>query len=995
MHVHARRSLRASTSFNPLLLLLLVSTFGISSTLASSHRPPPLRPRALSHPQDLSWHVIPRAPAPVNPFQRRRIRPSRDREEDEVEAEAARSRVRTGGRVEWDDRWLLSFLLPASDEGKEAEVVTLSLRPSSNLLPSSGARSYVRTRTEQGEWVTTEQVLRREEVRAYEGWVVGEDENVGRWIREEMAGVVRYVGGGRQGEGWARIVVAGNDGEEEKGEDGLRFQGTFVKNGQHYTVHSTRRYLATRDELDPDPPLVLPSGRLNRRAASPEGSAGILPARFPDMVVIREADVLTPSERVRELKKRGLPLPDIPDGDEREQSICSHDSLTFNVDPAHPVLQHAWEAGLASSSSFSHSSSNSSLFSLPWLSPRSNHPHAGFSPIDHLSYPSSSLSPSYPVKRRGLHKRQGDDISGGSGSSSNFINSIGSTAGCPKEARVVFVGMAADCTYVSSYGSAEAARTQILTDMNSVSALYQQSFNVSLGIVELAVMNSTCPTSSSEIDPQYPWNLPCPTSSSSSSSSSSSGGSSTTSSIGIDLNARLSVFSQWRGDKGGGDGAGLWHLLTACQTGSEVGVAWLGQLCRVTASSSDGQTTSGTGVTAITRSEYQVVAHEMGHNFGAIHDCASGCSLSGNCCPLNSNTCNANADFIMSPVSQKNVSSFSPCSIGNICTTLSNSLNTSCLAVPGAQGNPSVISLQSCGNGILESGEDCDPGSDGSDDPCCDAQTCKFAPGAVCDPRNSLCCTSTCQIQGSGTVCRPAVDERCDKEEVCDGSSAQCPKDEYEKDGSSCGSGLSCASGVCTSRDQQCQNAGASLNLNRACPQSANTGCSITCADPTSNADCVILDQSFRDGTSCGYGGRCSGGSCRSGSALDTAKSWYTQNLRIAIPVTVIVGIIVLLILWGIVRCLCCGGCRRRGGGGGKKGGPGKGMSYSGQFAQPPPTSQMQGANGYGYPPPQAPPGAYGGSSGGGGGGMMQGGYAPPPGPPPSHPNSRGRVLRR
>ena len=45
---------------------------------------------------------------------------------------------------------------------------------------------------------------------------------------------------------------------------------------------------------------------------------------------------------------------------------------------------------------------------------------------------------------------------------------------------------------------------------------------------------------------------------------------------------------------------------------SIVGVAWLGQLCRVQASSQGGQTTSGTGVTAITRNEWQVVAHEIG-----------------------------------------------------------------------------------------------------------------------------------------------------------------------------------------------------------------------------------------------------------------------------------------------------------------------------------------------------------------------------------------------
>jgi hypothetical protein len=103
-----------------------------------------------------------------------------------------------------------------------------------------------------------------------------------------------------------------------------------------------------------------------------------------------------------------------------------------------------------------------------------------------------------------------------------------------------------------------------------------------------------------------------------------------------------------------------------------------------------------------------------------------------------------------------------------------------------------------------------------------------------------------CQIAGSGTVCRPSVDSRCDKEETCDGSNAACPKDEFEANGEfflqldrftsvaeliylvgldltgkGCGNGLSCASGVCTSRDLQCQNAGTSLGITSACPTSA------------------------------------------------------------------------------------------------------------------------------------------------------------------------------
>lgn len=102
------------------------------------------------------------------------------------------------------------------------------------------------------------------------------------------------------------------------------------------------------------------------------------------------------------------------------------------------------------------------------------------------------------------------------------------------------------------------------------------------------------------------------------------------------LNDRLSLFSAWRGTLGD-DGTGLWHLMSGCPTGTEVGtycalvfysnfllmlpyvgVAWLGTLCQQDASGSNPSVVSGTAVTTNGRTEWQVVSHEIGHNFGAI-----------------------------------------------------------------------------------------------------------------------------------------------------------------------------------------------------------------------------------------------------------------------------------------------------------------------------------------------------------------------------------------
>ncbi|CAN0580747.1 unnamed protein product [Ectocarpus sp. 12 AP-2014] len=65
-----------------------------------------------------------------------------------------------------------------------------------------------------------------------------------------------------------------------------------------------------------------------------------------------------------------------------------------------------------------------------------------------------------------------------------------------------------------------------------------------------------------------------------------------------------------------------------------------------------------------------------------------------------------------------------------------------------------------CGNGILEPGEDCD-----DDSPCCRPNRCKLVPNAKCSPGanpavvahgdwTGQCCTVDCQFLSSATLCR-------------------------------------------------------------------------------------------------------------------------------------------------------------------------------------------------------------------------------------------------
>jgi Disintegrin len=107
------------------------------------------------------------------------------------------------------------------------------------------------------------------------------------------------------------------------------------------------------------------------------------------------------------------------------------------------------------------------------------------------------------------------------------------------------------------------------------------------------------------------------------------------------------------------------------------------------------------------------------------------------------------------------------------------SVNTSCLVDPDSQR---TISLQMCGNGIVEAGEDCDPGI-GTTSNCCDSATCKFINNAECDPQSSPCCNAQCTFAPSTQVCRPSIDPKCDTAEFCTGNSSSCPADVTAKNG--------------------------------------------------------------------------------------------------------------------------------------------------------------------------------------------------------------------
>ncbi|KAK6359427.1 hypothetical protein TWF696_000587 [Orbilia brochopaga] len=562
------------------------------------------------------------------------------------------------------------------------------------------------------------------------------------------------------------------------------------------------------------------------------------------MVVVRDSDV---SAGIRAQRKRGVQI----------ERACSSDDLAFNTDPNHPIRRQIREAGAIRRD-------------VSWN-------------------PLGSASVFGKMKA----KRQLDSSSaGGFGGGINLRTVIGSTAGCPPTRKVALMGLVADCEYVASFnGNGERVRQNIISVVNQASTLYETTFNITLGLANLTISN---PNEACPVTPPAtaPWNLRC--------------------SSNATIEDRLNIFSEWRGRKAG-DGLAFWTQFTNCPTGASVGLAWLGLLCQSQANAQGSNFVSGANVVARTAQEYKVLSHEIGHTFGAVHDCtAQACQdaayvAASQCCPLSTGTCDANGQYIMNPSTGDQISQFSPCTVGNVCTGLGRgTVNMTCLT---SNRNVPTITEGVCGNGIVEQDEECDPGS-GQQSTCCDPQTCRFRSGAVCDPSNDECCTAQCGFAPNTQVCRPS-NGPCDPQETCTGTGATCPVDVTTPDGQSCGnsSGLYCASGHCTSRDAQCRNLVGVLqgvgNDTRACDDSS---CRLTCTSPQLGPGvCYGMQQWFVDGTKCGSG-VCRSGSCVGNNVLNDVRGWVQRHLPLVIGLSAgIGGLIVLWILWCCVRS-----CMRR-----------------------------------------------------------------------------------
>ncbi|XP_077008935.1 disintegrin and metalloproteinase domain-containing protein 28 isoform X2 [Tamandua tetradactyla] len=255
--------------------------------------------------------------------------------------------------------------------------------------------------------------------------------------------------------------------------------------------------------------------------------------------------------------------------------------------------------------------------------------------------------------------------------------------------------------------------------------------------------------------------------------------------IEISPNASITLenFSKWRGNilprRKRHDIA---QLITATElSGTTVGLAFMSTMCSpyhsvgIVQDHSDNQLrVAGT------------MAHEMGHNFGMFHD-SYVCKCPSTICVMD----RALSFYIPTD--------FSSCSRVSYDKFFEDKLSNCLLNAPLPTD---IISTPTCGNQLVEMGEDCDCGTpEECTNICCDAKTCKIKANFQCALGE---CCKKCQFETAGAVCRPAKDE-CDLAEMCDGKSGNCPEDRFQVNGFPCQNGKGyCLMGMCPTLKEQC-----------------------------------------------------------------------------------------------------------------------------------------------------------------------------------------------
>ncbi|XP_076825751.1 zinc metalloproteinase-disintegrin-like MTP8 isoform X1 [Clavelina lepadiformis] len=264
--------------------------------------------------------------------------------------------------------------------------------------------------------------------------------------------------------------------------------------------------------------------------------------------------------------------------------------------------------------------------------------------------------------------------------------------------------------------------------------------------------------------------------------------------LSIDPQEVLDAFLTYRKDRLANSSADSpWRYTDNAQllygrdfNGSAIGMGSVGTMC--TSLSAGVNQDHGKGSSNVVYAA-ATMAHEMGHNFGMLHD-------TDDC------VCPEDAQCIMaSRIGPEPGNDWSSCSEKYLEDNRKFGGQTCLVNVP----EPDTIYTEPvCGNDIVETGEQCDCGPpEQCQSRCCNATSCMLLPGAICD--TGTCCDD-CRYTTAGTECRGTNNNTCELPEYCSGNSSNCPGDMYAEDGTPCFEGTAaCYEGVCLTHDMQCQ----------------------------------------------------------------------------------------------------------------------------------------------------------------------------------------------
>ncbi|GMT04269.1 hypothetical protein PENTCL1PPCAC_26443 [Pristionchus entomophagus] len=248
----------------------------------------------------------------------------------------------------------------------------------------------------------------------------------------------------------------------------------------------------------------------------------------------------------------------------------------------------------------------------------------------------------------------------------------------------------------------------------------------------------------------------------------------------------------------------------------------------------------------VTREVDLIISHEMGHAWGANHDEDYGRE---ECKP----SFRDGGLFIMHAHTlsgyDENNSKFSNCSRASIREILSDR-RENCFEAER---------VSSCGNGLVEEGEECDEGGRFHDGihHCC-THECTLIPEAKCSPLNEPCCSPTCDYHVKGYECQQMSIAHCSNVSRCTGISAKCPSPDPVFDGTPCVEGGVCLNGTCKS---YCERLG-----KKSCMcEKEHESCLRCCSSSSSSGEslCVPVEGApiLPDGFKCIIG-RCNNSTC-------------------------------------------------------------------------------------------------------------------------------------